>query len=536
MKAKNILKTLALPVAVALGMMATSCSSDDNIVNEQQAVAAKHEIPVTVSATRSDEGTRATFNGTSKKLEFEEGDKLFIQGTDATAGTFAGVLSNTSAATGTFSGTIVTENEYTGTSAALFGSATSLTATLLPKDYETEAAGYLTLSGTGASQTLTVAKAKAFVTASSADAAKALAIEQLSLEQATSYSSGFALTPVNAVLNYSISGLANSTDYTPSVSDAATAISGSVTSDASGNAYFAVAFAPDGSKTYTLSITGFSDIAVADRTLTAGKVYKKTATAAAAVPTGAISGKFTINSSGDKVYFSKGNLQYNKSTSTWSFMDHQYSTVETTNQNVGTNYASQGVVSLFGWGTSGETISNYGSAYQPYATSTTSTAYGPTDGTSSLTGTYANGDWGVNIGTGWRTLTGGSGGEWEYLFNTRTVNNGTGSGHSYTLGQKVNDVLGVVLYPDDYTGELYTTAQSDNWSTFESAGCVFLPAAGYRDGTSVYYVGSRGYYWSSTASGADNSCYVYFGSGIVYPANDGSRDYGFSVRLVRDVE
>ena len=532
MKAKNILKTLALPVAVALGMMATSCSSDDNIANEQQAVAAKHEIPVTVSATRSDEGTRATFNGTSKKLEFEEGDKLFIQGTDATAGTFAGVLSNTSGAPGTFSGTIVTENEYTGTSEALFASAT---ATLLPKDYSTT--GYLTLSGTGASQTLTVDATKACVTASSADAAKALAIEQLSLEQTTTYSSGFALTPVNAVLNYSISGLANSTDYTPSVSDAATAISGSVTSDASGNAYFAVAFAPDGSKTYTLSITGFSDIAVADRTLTAGKVYKKTATAAAAVPTGAISGKFTINSSGDKVYFSKGNLQYNKSTSTWSFMDHQYSTVETTNQNVGTNYASQGVVSLFGWGTSGKTFdSGYGSAYQPWATSATPTDYGPTDGTSNLTGTYADGDWGVNIGTGWRTLTGGNNGEWTYLFNTRTVNGGQGSGHSYTLGQKVNDVLGVVLYPDDYTGELYTTAQSDNWSTFESAGCVFLPAAGYRGGTSVNGVGSGGYCWSSTANGADYSYYVRFGSGSVTPASIYNRFIGFSVRLVRPVE
>ena len=285
MKAKNILKTLALPVAVALGMMATSCSSDDNIVNEQQAVAAKHEIPVTVSATRSDEGTRATFNGTSKKLEFEEGDKLFIQGTDATAGTFAGVLSNTSGAPGTFSGTVTTNNEYTGTSADLFANATSLTATLLPKDYSTEAAGYLTLSGTGASQTLAIDATKAFVTAASADAAKALAIEQLSLEQATTYSSGkFALAPVNAVLSYSISGLANSTGYTPSVSDAATTISGSVTSDASGNAYFAVAFAPAGSKTYTLSISGFSDIAVADRTLTAGKVYNKTAAVAAPAP------------------------------------------------------------------------------------------------------------------------------------------------------------------------------------------------------------------------------------------------------------
>jgi len=522
MKAKNILKTLALPVAVALGMMATSCSSDDNIVNEQQAGAAKHEIPVTVSATRSgDDATRATFNGTSKKLEFEKGDQLFIQGTDATAGTFAGVLSNTSAATGTFSGNVTTQNAYTGTSEALFANATSLTATLLPKDYSTKAAGYLTLSGEGASQTLTVDAAKAFVAAASADAAKALAIEQLSLEQATTYSSSFALAPVNAVLNYSISGLANSTAYTPSVSDATTTISGSVTSDASGNAYFAVAFAPAGSKTYTLSISGFSDIAVANRTLTAGMVYKKTATAAASAPDGAISGQFTVDKIGitpRKVYFSKGNLQYTKSTGKWSFMEHQYSTVETNSQNVGNNYGNQNVVSLFGWSTSATTYGmNTSDEYSDYS------------------GDFV--DWGNNselqsaLGSGWRTL---SKDEWEYLFYTRTVNGGKGNGYSYTYGQSVNGILGVVLYPDNYTGAAYTTAQSANWSAFEAAGCVFLPAAGNRYGTSVSRVGSDGNYWSSTAEDTVRAYEASFNSGYVASANSDGRFRGYSVRLVRD--
>ena len=68
---------------------------------------------------------------------------------------------------------------------------------------------------------------------------------------------------------------------------------------------------------------------------------------------GTINGKFTINSSGDQVYFSQGNLQYTKSTSTWSFMEHQWSTVETLEQYVGPDYANQDVVSIFGWGTSG---------------------------------------------------------------------------------------------------------------------------------------------------------------------------------------
>ena len=131
--------------------------------------------------------------------------------------------------------------------------------------------------------------------------------------------------------------------------------------------------------------------------------------------------------------------------------------------------------------------------------------------------------------SGWRTL---SSAEWVYLFNTRTVNNGQGSGKSYTSGQSVNDVLGVVLYPDDYTGTTYTTGS--DWSTFESAGCVFLPAAGYRDGTSVNNVGSLGFFWSSTAYGADKAYIVTFGSGNESSTGNGRRrDRGYSVRLVR---
>ena len=275
MKAKNILKTLALPVAVALGMMATSCSSDDNIVNEQQAGAAKHEIPVTVSVTRSgDDATRATFNGTSKKLEFEEGDQLFVQGTDATAGTFAGVLSNTSGAPGTFSGTVTTQNEYTGTSAALFASASSLTATLLPKDYSTKAAGYLTLSGTGASQTLTVDATKAFVTAASAGAAKKLAIEQLSLEQATTYSSGFALAPVNAIASFTISGLTANKEVAVSFDTyGADVISRNVTTSAEGVATFAVGVSQGNDlKNCTLTVDG-NNIAMPTKMTEAGHIY-----------------------------------------------------------------------------------------------------------------------------------------------------------------------------------------------------------------------------------------------------------------------
>ena len=62
---------------------------------------------------------------------------------------------------------------------------------------------------------------------------------------------------------------------------------------------------------------------------------------------------------------------------------------------------------------------------------------------------------------------------------------------------------------------------------------IVLPAAGYRvcDGI-VYFVGSHGYYWSSTPDGPENAWSLYFNSGKV-DMNDGSRCSGRSVRLVR---
>lgn len=63
---------------------------------------------------------------------------------------------------------------------------------------------------------------------------------------------------------------------------------------------------------------------------------------------------------------------------------------------------------------------------------------------------------------------------------------------------------------------------------------IFLPAAGYRVGTSLNYVGASGYYWSRTHD-AYGAYSLYFNSGEVYYYNyyDSSRRYGHSVRAVR---
>jgi hypothetical protein len=232
------------------------------------------------------------------------------------------------------------------------------------------------------------------------------------------------------------------------------------------------------------------------------KAVKKAA--APSVPDGALSGKFSVSAT-KKVNFSKGNLYYNANATTkWYFADNQWDYVSTA-----TSYP----MDHFTWGNIDNPTYN-GTAF--------------VEGAANLSG---NTDWGSRMGSGWYTL---SSAEWVYLFNTRTVNGGTGSGKSYTLGQNVNGVLGVVLYPDDYTGSTYTTGS--DWSDFESAGCVFLPAAGNRYETDVLSVGEYGGYWSSTAYETDKAYGVYFYSDEVAPAYSTFRDYGFSVRLVRPIE
>ncbi len=64
---------------------------------------------------------------------------------------------------------------------------------------------------------------------------------------------------------------------------------------------------------------------------------------------------------------------------------------------------------------------------------------------------------------------------------------------------------------------------------------IFLPAAGYRDGSSLYYAGESGYYWSASPDegNSDGAYYLYFSSGN---ADWGwyNRIYGRSVRPVSE--
>jgi formylglycine-generating enzyme required for sulfatase activity len=263
-------------------------------------------------------------------------------------------------------------------------------------------------------------------------------------------------------------------------------------------------------------------------------------------PTGAINGKFTVNENGDKVYFSKGNLQYQASTGIWRFAENQWDYIGSGNANISSTYS--GWIDLFGWGTSG--WNSGASCYQPYDYNSQG-GYGPL-GYADLTGEYANADWGVynRISNGddfagiWRTLTAS---ELVYVVCNRPT--------LWRFAKAiVYDTRGLILFPDNWDTGLYNIngvndgdeiyscniISPSDWSDLEAQGAVFLPAAGYRNNKNVYKIETYGEYWTSSYLNNGTACILYFTDGL-YGVNAGNgpdvwMGIGHSVRLVRPAE
>lgn len=258
---------------------------------------------------------------------------------------------------------------------------------------------------------------------------------------------------------------------------------------------------------------------------------------------GAVNSLFSV-ANGKQVRFSRGNLQYQASTDTWRFAEQQYLYAGTDNANATSSY--DGWIDLFGWGTSG--WNSGATAYLPYSTSNVNSDYYPGgDASNDLLGDNDSADWGRfnAIAAGgdqvgrWRTLTSS---EWNYLFGSSVARQGK-SGKAVIDGT----YNGIVLLPDnwvlpsgltftpgvssDYTANSYTAAQ---WTAMEDAGAVFIPAAGFRDGTTVSNDGTHGYYWSTTHINGTYAYALYFFSGYINASDLGARSLGRSVRLVMD--
>ena len=267
MQTKNIFKTVALAMMMPAMLLTTACSSDDDLVNNENTATKGYALPVTINVSRQgDEGTtRTTYTydeGTKKgTLAFSEGDKLFVSGNHYDADQFAGTL-DYDAVSGKFSGTIYTESEYTGTIDDLMASARAV---LLPADYGSY--GFLSIDGSGSDATVDFDFTKTFALT------KAAAVEQFSVEQTFSYSSGFALDPSNAIVSFTISGLTANKEVAVSFNISLGTISGNVTTNATGVATFAVGVSPGQDlKDCTLTVAG-NNIALPTKTVEAGHIY-----------------------------------------------------------------------------------------------------------------------------------------------------------------------------------------------------------------------------------------------------------------------
>ena len=195
---------------------------------------------------------------------------------------------------------------------------------------------------------------------------------------------------------------------------------------------------------------------------------------------------FTINASGHKVRFSKGNLKQNGPSS--SFHQNQYD-----------RSASQNDTErdLFQWNVV-ET--------DPMAAA------------------------------GWRVLESA---EWDYLVNTRPVE------HRFAKAS-VAGVNGLILFPDSYVqpsgiplnhvnaasmdyGANYSDFNNytaEQWAGMEAAGAIFLPAA--------HNGGGEGHYWSFTTDVSNTARRLYFSVNELYATNAEPQANTCSIRMVKN--
>ena len=297
----------------------------------------------------------------------------------------------------------------------------------------------------------------------------------------------------------------------------------------------------NGTDVYSINPSSLSTIWVALKPITSGNIdiyaakgkelYRKTVTGnptlaantltpitvTAPIVPGALSGLFSVNASHDLVYFSQGNLQAMYFTDTsipagvswdhFNFATNQYDFIGDTSGNTGLDKPYLAYkVDLFGWST------NDGENYLGINSSTAKEYYDADF--------Y---DWGkANIQNGggrdkWRTPAYD---ELYYLLFTRAASTVKGASNARFVKVMIQDPLtyGFILFPDNYVhpsllSDLFKKEDINNchnyavslhasdWNKMEAAGAVFLPAGGYRNGTTVtltLYGTEYGNYWTST--------------------------------------
>ena len=513
MRTKNIFKTLAAAMLMPAMLLATSCNKE---VSTENTAEKGYEFPVTINVTRQgdDSASKAYFNESTHKLEFTAGDQLFVKDDDhATAGALAGTLTY-DAVSGKFSGTITTQKEYEGTIDALLAGAG---ATLLPNGYESY--GYLSISGSGYDALLKIVMNKTFAST------KAAAVEQFSFEYG-SYTSGtgFALEPMCAVLNFTINGLAASTEVAVVFSNGYGDITGNVTTDGDGTATFAIGVFGDANLYGKTLTVGGNDITLvsSSKTVAAGKIYNITRSAVTLDYVEFSDGVNTVK----VAPMNLGATTVAESAATcygdfyaWGATE-PFGTVAYTAHNSGTVTATAGHTGAY-------TIENapyYSSGYTKYNTTDGKTALEAADDAVAVN----KSGWHMPTQAELQTLYAACGGT-----GTSITPSSISSGSSYSKGiYWVEGATSTVTVGGD--------AYSVNGMLFvqDADTHVFFPAAGSIQNATLSNAGTKGSYWSANL---DEAPWISYAIGL-FPnstelknlSTSASRNIGLSVRPFKD--
>ena len=257
-----------------------------------------------------------------------------------------------------------------------------------------------------------------------------------------------------------------------------------------------------------------------------------------------VEGEFSVNAE-KKVQFAKGNLRYEGDIyhGIWSVAKQQYEVLGEANINAD-EYGSTPAdyKDLLCWSTANN---HYGVSNYYY--------YDDEDAAPYFQGDFV--EWGenpaliANLGEGWSTL---SKDEWNYLLNERenAAKLQSFATISYLKGEENVEVKGLILLPDDWTGDAPAgTFTAEEWATLEKDGAVFLPVTGhlwsYKDEnqenqTVINGIDVIGNYWTSTSAtdGSDlfaSALNFNLNSSEALPDADIERRLGCAVRLVKEV-
>ncbi len=243
------------------------------------------------------------------------------------------------------------------------------------------------------------------------------------------------------------------------------------------------------------------------------------------LPTGALPGLFTVNSSGDQVRFASGNLTY--TSDTWAFVSNNSWEYNTSASAKGKENGSQ----HFYWGTVFQSASSGESALLDEITTA--------------------------LGSGWRSF---SFNEMNYLLGHYNNVKRTVRWHHFakitsTEDIGVNNKRYLLIFPDDFaesdwnettmgtkpttfdnkTSDNAIAYSATNFAAMQSAGIVVLPAPGSYENTAWRDFGNMGWYWTSTSASSSNARRLFFDSGNVNTEDKGKNGGYRSVRLVRDI-